>query len=487
MKLYKIVLATIMAIFIIGCGGGSGSIKGSGVQDDNPDVATKTNYYYVATNGLDSNPGTLKKPWATPGYASRQLKPGDTLVILEGTYTLSKYDDDIIKPQSGTKSKWITIRGEKGKRVVLAGRNNLMTAIDLGGKEYIKVENLEITHDATASGSSIYFRDGIEILGNEAKHIILRELKIHHIDEMGLNIQDVDDLQIINCEISYCGFGAIGGPAGNSGGLRNIQIVNSKLLYSGHYYQGGNDARDVYDRPDGFGIESSDGPITIVKTISAHNYGDGIDSKAKNTVISRCIVANNSSDGVKLWGDNSRIENTVIYGRGDGDNTITPWAAIVIDQDDKPNAKFEIVNVTVDDKLGGNYLMYAQYDHPDIPIKLTIKNSIFSARGSNSRIFIGRDTQLTADHNLFYFPNSSIVLSHSTQDYTKTNINRLGTGNRYGDPLFNLPAWGSDGDYRLQNGSPAIDSGSSNNAPTIDINGVSRPQGSGYDIGAYER
>lgn len=41
-------------------------------------------------------------------------------------------------------------------------------------------------------------------------------------------------------------------------------------------------------------------------------------------------------------------------------------------------------------------------------------------------------------------------------------------------------------DFRLKEGSPAIDGGSSIQAPSIDIRGVSRPQGELYDVGAYE-
>ncbi len=42
-------------------------------------------------------------------------------------------------------------------------------------------------------------------------------------------------------------------------------------------------------------------------------------------------------------------------------------------------------------------------------------------------------------------------------------------------------------DYRLQNDSPAIDSGLVAVAPTVDLAGVARPQGSGVDRGVYER
>ncbi len=42
------------------------------------------------------------------------------------------------------------------------------------------------------------------------------------------------------------------------------------------------------------------------------------------------------------------------------------------------------------------------------------------------------------------------------------------------------------GDYRLQNDSPCIDSGTSEAAPVIDIEGNPRPTGEGFDMGAFE-
>ncbi|MBI4556253.1 MAG: right-handed parallel beta-helix repeat-containing protein, partial [Candidatus Hydrogenedentes bacterium] len=44
----------------------------------------------------------------------------------------------------------------------------------------------------------------------------------------------------------------------------------------------------------------------------------------------------------------------------------------------------------------------------------------------------------------------------------------------------------SNGDFRLLPGSSAIDAGTSEGAPETDIRGVTRPQGAGVDIGAYE-
>ncbi|RMG52508.1 MAG: right-handed parallel beta-helix repeat-containing protein [Acidobacteria bacterium] len=438
--------------------------------------------YYVAPWGDNANPGTRDQPWATPGYGSRQLTPGDTLVILGGRYVLSEYDADIITPPSGTADAWITIKGEEGNRPVLAGRNNLLTAIDLSGAQYVRIENLEITHDATVRGEAAWFRDGLEILGEPVAHIVLKDLYIHHVDEFGMNIQDVEDLQILHCRIEYAGFGALGGPAGEHGGWRNVVIRGCVLSYSGHYYQGGDGSDRPYDRPDGFGIEPSQGPVLIEDTIVEHNYGDGIDSKAANTTIRRTIVANNSSDGVKLWGDHSRVENTLIYGRGDGNPEPSPWAAIVIDQVETPGASFEIVNVTVDDLVGQNYLMYVQYEGQ--PVRLTVRNTIFSGRGPRCPIYVGGESTLVADHNLFYLPQSETVLIHGDRAYTAASIGDLGPVNFYGDPLFVRPAWGEEGNYHLQEGSPAIDAGSPEDAPADDLEG--RPRDDRPDIGAYE-
>jgi hypothetical protein len=438
--------------------------------------------YYVSPTGDNSNPGTKEKPWATPGYGSRQLKAGDTLIILGGKYILSQYDDDIIIPQnSGTPEKWITIKGEESNRPILAGRDNLLTAIDLSGRSYIKIENLEIT-----SNNGEPFRDGIEALNGPISNIIIKNIYIHHIDEFGINISDVNGIQILDTKISYCGFGCVGGPEGQQGGWQNVLIDRCVLSYSGHYYQG-EKGPGPYDRPDGFGIEPSKGPIEIANTLVEHNRGDGLDSKAENTYIHHCIVANNSCDGIKLWGNNSKIENTLIYGRGDGNTESTPWSAIVISTE-KSNSSFFIINVTVDDEIGKNYLMYAQYDYPDIPINLTIINNIFSARGLDSPIFFGNSVKFKMEHNLFYMPkHPDRVIDYLDKTYGSTEINKIGKGNIYGDPLFIQTAFGNIGDYHLKDKSPAIDNGILENAPKTDLDNKPRPLGKGVDIGAYEK
>ncbi len=125
-------MALALILFIIGvglsliaCGGGSSSTPSPSPTPGGG------NTYYVSTSGSDSNPGTREQPWRNPGYASRRLEPGDTLIILGGRYVLEEYDSDIIIPSSGRADAWITIKGEEGNRPILAGRGNLITVIDL--------------------------------------------------------------------------------------------------------------------------------------------------------------------------------------------------------------------------------------------------------------------------------------------------------------------------------------------------------------------
>jgi len=58
-----------------------------------------------------------------------------------------------------------------------------------------------------------------------------------------------------------------------------------------------------------------------------------------------------------------------------------------------------------------------------------------------------------------------------------------GAGNIGSDPLLSGP---DSLDFSLRAGSPAIDTGTSEGAPTTDIEGHGRPCGEGVDIGAYE-
>lgn len=446
------------------------------------------NIYYVSPSGKDSNPGTITEPWATPGYASKQLQPGDTLIIMDGEYIMSTFYDDMITPLvDGTSTKWITIKGEDGARPLLRGKSSLLAVVDISGRSYIKIENLKITSeiDTPYSGG---LREGIEAGGSgggNVSNIIIKNVEIYDVEEAGINLSgNTQNITMDSLNIHHTGMGGISAPSAEGGkGWENVALKNSYIRYAGYFYQG-KEQISPYDRPDGIGMEAGEGPLEISNCTFEHNRGDGVDSKLKNTYVHNTIIANNSADSLKLWGPNSKVENVLIYGDGDGNAQNGPWASIVINTELSGN--FEFINVTVDENSSReNYPILIQYDS-STPITVLMRNCIV-AHGY-SEIYMGNSVMATFDHNLFYRSGEpdEPVLHFNGNDYLPSQLNALGEGNISEEPLFVKRAWGSSGDYHLKINSPAINSGTAKGAPTIDLEGNTRPQGSGYDIGAYE-
>ena len=72
--------------------------------------------YFVATNGSDSNPGTLDNPFRTIQRAANVAQPGDSVLVRQGTYR------ETVKPaRSGTSSGRITFKPYNGETVTVSG------------------------------------------------------------------------------------------------------------------------------------------------------------------------------------------------------------------------------------------------------------------------------------------------------------------------------------------------------------------------------
>ncbi len=436
--------------------------------------------FYVAPGGNDGAAGTADAPWANPGLASKRIAGGDTLVILSGDYVLREYWDDMVTPPSGSPGRPTVVRGEGVTRPRLLGADSLYSCIAIENGSHIEVRNLELTSliDSPYTGG---VREGIDA-GPHVRDLCFEDIEIHHVEEMGFNLGgDARNVTIRRCAIHHNGYTALGGPPAEGEGWVNVLVDSCTLSYSGHYFEG-QEQPSPFDRPDGLGFEPSEGPVEVRYTKAEHNRGDGLDSKARRTFIHHCVVANNWGDGVKLWGASSRVENTLIYGTGDGDPTPSPWCLLVIETEDA-GGTFEVTNVTMWDSpdRSPHYVATVQYDNTAVPIMLALRNVIVSGR---RQFYASPIVQVVAEGNLFDIDDEEVMFAHGVT-YTSETIGSLGFGNLCMDPQFVGPAWGTEGDFHLVETSPAVDSGLDTGLAD-DLDGFPRPYNGAYDRGCYE-
>ena len=107
-----------------------------------------------------------------------------------------------------------------------------------------------------------------------------------------------------------------------------------------------------------------------------------------------------------------------------------------------------------------------------------VTNNIFAY---NRKYGFRDDSGVTGPNNKY---NNNLTFNNGYGTYVATG----GTvnGNIGSSPQFINYTGTAQGDYRLRSASPAIDSGTTLNAPKTDLNGGLRPSGAGYDIGCYE-
>jgi hypothetical protein len=124
----------------------------------------------VDPQGDDRAAGTESAPWKTLRASAAKLKPGDRLLVRNGTYTENVDDANIlVHGLNGTADKWITIAAYPGQRPKLVGGEWKVFGID--SSSYLEIDGLELVGSATAdrkptSGFEIRNSHHIRIVGN---------------------------------------------------------------------------------------------------------------------------------------------------------------------------------------------------------------------------------------------------------------------------------------------------------------------------------
>ena len=119
----------------------------------------------------------------------------------------------------------------------------------------------------------------------------------------------------------------------------------------------------------------------------------------------------------------------------------------------------------------------------------TLTNCTFSGNSAvlGGGMYNESSSSPTVTNNILWGDSPSEIYNASSSSpsvaYSDIQGGFTGTGNIDADPKFVDAA---NEDYHLQQGSPCIDTGTPSGAPATDLEGNPRPQGAGYDMGAYE-
>ena len=137
--------------------------------------------YYISPTGDNGNTGlTDSTPWATFAYANSQLSPGDTLILLDGTYT-----EQLHPTTTGTAGNPITYRAQNDYKAIIAptsdpGNASLYVTSWVGGDEglvgYLNFEGLIVRAKGENAAVRINTLDDSAIEANMTHHITMNKI-----------------------------------------------------------------------------------------------------------------------------------------------------------------------------------------------------------------------------------------------------------------------------------------------------------------------
>lgn len=423
-------------------------------------AATGTTYFVDKANGSDANTGVAGSPWKTLSKAGLTAKAGSTVIVKAGTYTES------LKPANSgiSPSAMITFQSETPRGAAIT------TGVDLSNVDYVHLEGFDVTNTVSgANGIQIqgYYSTahgrGIEVVGNY----------VHDANGHAVWACNVTDLLVENNEMynNYHDGVIVTGANKNS---QNITIRGNYIHYNGQ---------------DGVHVEGVNSVIEnnrIGNQFHTAQHQDGIEIYGP---VDGMIIRNNliwdTTQNIYLSAEESYIRNVQILGNvvwSQGNRSAGPKGMFILGN---------IADVT-NCRVEGNTIAYCANTVTDSYAQdsscylsgVTIRNNIFYM----CDLTLSLNNPITLDYNLHYDPGYFNLVYYGGTYYTSLTALRNATGlsanSIQADPLLVNPA---ALDFHLTTNSPAIDKGITVSGLTVDPDGNARPQGAGYDIGAYEK
>jgi hypothetical protein len=478
---------------------------------------------YVATNGEDSNPGTIEKPLRTIQHAADIAKPGDTVYVREGRYCQQLS----VKVSGSAEQGFITFQSQPGEHAALdggcltpKGESNMVLLTNVS---FVRVQGLEISNLRTSDYRSV--PGGIRVFGG-GSHIEILHNDVHHIEQnsahqlrpgsgangFGISVYGTDaktpisDLVIDGNDVHHLKTGSSESLVVN-GNVAGFRITKNSV------HDNNNIGIDVigfeHTAPDPAVDRARDGVVSenLVYSITARGnpaYGEGPDSDGiyvdggTRILIERNIV-HDVDFGIELAsehrvGSTSHIlaRNNLIY------SCHAPGFSI---------GGYDLKRGTTEDVVIVNNTLYKndtwKTGQGEFLMQFYMRNNVFKNNivyvGEQGRAFASKSGRMddgaptvTMDHNIYYFPSGSkaVKWTFDQKDFATFEEYVAATGDdknsRFADPRFVDP---DAHDLHLQTDSPARHGGEDLGAGIAgdrDLDDRPRFNGKEVDIGCYE-
>lgn len=433
--------------------------------------------YFVSPSGNDSNNGSFASPWLTPVKAKNSMVAGDTVYFRAGTYTTIDDFSSVLLCNngscSGTVNQYQNFLGYPGDTATL-GSGSITHGIYHWANtvwQYATVAELTLVgevygltcQNVDPGGACNYIR----VVGNNMHSIgsgvgLDLEMPADHIAIYG-NESAQNCLGSSDCSYDYRAYSFY---FGGYGAQSNFDVGWNRL----------------HDNPFGKGIQ-----------VYGHVAGDTI----THLVIHDNEIYNNTMTGIELGGSDGKTDfvqdallyNNLIWNNANG----APSSHMVY-------GGVELAGLDAND---GTYTLYNNTFYSNSPAhsdiqpggaiafgtngvkSVTLENNIFyAASGSPCYLYFDDNSAPTAarvsfSNNLYFNAGKGPSGCNYNVGSIKVATDAKGVN---GNPNFAGP---SALNFHLATGSPAIDAGMTTGIAT-DFDGVVRPQGSAFDIGAFE-